>query len=412
MNKQNEKQNLTLEDERNNKVNRIFKDIKRKLKTGTKIISFYICTKILSIFFRIKENRVLFLSDVRNVLDGNLKFVYDYINKDKFEVVVSLKSDRKEKRNLKEKIKLLSNIVTAKYIILDDYSRFISIIKPRKGQEICQLWHGAGAFKKFGYSRKDKQRSNSLNEHKNYTKACVTADDIRWCYAEGFGIDINKVKATGMARTDIFFDKDYIENKKAEIYKEYPFLKNKKVILFAPTYRGTSLRESYYNYEQLDIEKIYNELKYEDYIFIFKWHPGLYYKMQKNNECPYDFEKYKDFYFDFSDKRDVNDLLLITDILITDYSSIIFDYALLNKPVVYFVYDYEEYSKDRGLYFDFDEYVYGEISKNSVELINQIKSAKVIETERRKFINKFMSACDGEATKKTCEWIFGENIVN
>jgi len=387
------------------------KAIIRKIKTCVRIITFYVITRFLSCFLKLKDNKVLFLSDVRNVLDGNLKFIYEYISDEEYEKILCLKSDRKEKRKFKEKINLLYNIVTSKYILLDDYSSFISIIKVRRGQEICQLWHGAGAFKKFGYSRQDKE-SNKLTGHKNYTKACVTADDIRWCYAEGFGIDINNVKATGMARTDIFFDEKYIKQKREEIYEEYPFLKNKKVILFAPTYRGTSLRESYYDYEQLDLEKIYNQLKDEDYIFIFKWHPGLYYKMKSNNECPYNLEKYKDFYFDFSDKRDVNDLLLITDILITDYSSVIFDYALLNKPIIYFAYDLEEYAGNggRGLYFDFSEYVYGDIVKNTDEVINSIKNAKVMEDKRDKFINKFMSACDGKSTEKTYKWIFENDI--
>jgi len=387
------------------------KTIIRKIKTCVRVIIFCVITRFLAIFLKLKDNKVLFLSDVRNVLDGNLKFIYEYISDEEYEKILCLKSDRKEKRKFKEKINLLYNIVTSKYILLDDYSSFISIIKVRRGQEICQLWHGAGAFKKFGYSRQDKE-SNKLTGHKNYTKACVTADDIRWCYAEGFGIDINNVKATGMARTDIFFDEKYIKQKREEIYEEYPFLKNKKVILFAPTYRGTSLRESYYDYEQLDLEKIYNQLKDEDYIFIFKWHPGLYYKMKSNNECPYNLEKYKDFYFDFSDKRDVNDLLLITDILITDYSSVIFDYALLNKPIIYFAYDLEEYAGNggRGLYFDFSEYVYGDIVKNTDEVINSIKNAKVMEDKRDKFINKFMSACDGKSTEKTYKWIFENDI--
>lgn len=392
------------------KIKKILRKVKRRLKTGIKIINFFIISKVLSIFLKLKDNKVLFLSDVRNVLDGNLKFVYNYIDDNKFEKVLSLKSDRKEKRNIKQKIKLLYNIVTSKYIILDDYSRFISIIKVRKGQEICQLWHGAGAFKKFGYSRQDKNKTDKINGHRNYTKVAVTADDIRWCYAEGFGVNIDKVKATGMARTDIFFDKENIERKRNEIYQEYPYLKGKKVILFAPTYRGKSLKKSYYDYEKLDVDKIYKELKEENYIFIFKWHPGLYYQMKVNNLYPYQLENYENFFYDFSDKRDINDLLLVTDVLITDYSSVIFDYALLNKPLVYFTYDYEEYNEDRGLYFEFEDYVYGNVAKNTLELINAVKKEEMLEEKRKKFIRKFMSACDGQSTKKTCKWIFGENI--
>lgn len=384
----------------------------KKIITGIKLFVFVILIRILSIVLKLKNNRILFLSDVRDVLDGNLKYIYDALDENKCEKVLRLKKDRKEKRSLKEKFKLLYYLATSKYILLDDYSRMISIMKVRKGQEICQLWHGAGAFKKFGYSRQDKKNTwkNKIAGHRNYTKAVVTADKIRWCYAEGFGMDIERVKATGMARTDVFFDKTYIEQKREEIYQEYPFLRNKKVILFAPTYRGISLKQSYYDYEELDVDKIYQKFANKDYVFLFKWHPGLYYQMKVQEINPYSLEKYQDFFYDFSELRDINELLLIADILITDYSSVIFDYALLNKPVVYFTYDYEEYQRDRGLYFDFDDYIYGEVAKTSDELITAIEKSALMEEKREKFMDKFMSACDGNATRKTCEWLFEDDL--
>lgn len=372
-----------------------------------------IISHIFCMVLKMKENRILFLSDVRDVLDGNLKFVYDMLEDEKCEKVLSLKKDRKAKRKMKEKLKLVYYLATSKYVLLDDYSRMISIMKVRKGQEVCQLWHGAGAFKKFGYSRQDKTTKSwmdKVNGHRNYTKAIVSAEQIRWCYAEGFGMDIEKVKATGMARTDLFFNQEYIQQKREELYQEYPYLKDKKVILFAPTYRGVSLKQSYYDYEKLDIEKIYQEFANKDYVFLFKWHPGHYYQMQQQGIQPYDLEKYENFFYDFSDKRDINELLLITDILITDYSSVIFDYALLNKPVVYFVYDYDEYQKDRGLYFELEDYIYGDIAKNTEELIRAIQEEKVLAEQRKRFMEKFMNACDGNATRNTCQWIFEENL--
>lgn len=384
----------------------------KKIITRVKIYMFMLISRILCMVLKMKENRILFLSDVRDVLDGNLKFIYDMLEDEKCEKVLSLKKDRKAKRKIKEKLKLVYYLATSKYVLLDDYSRMISIMKVRKGQEVCQLWHGAGAFKKFGYSRQDKTKSwkDKINGHRNYTKAMVSADQIRWCYAEGFGMDIENVKATGMARTDIFFNQEYIRQKREELYQEYPYLKDKKVILFAPTYRGVSLKHSYYDYEELDVEKIYQEFANENYIFLFKWHPGHYYQMQKQGIIPYDLEKYENFFYDFSDKRDINELLLITDVLITDYSSVIFDYALLNKPVVYFVYDYDVYQQDRGLYFELEDYIYGDIAKTSEELIDAIQNAKVLEDKRETFMKKFMSKCDGNATRNTCEWIFENNL--
>ena len=122
-----------------------------------------------------------------------------------------------------------------------------------------------------------------------------------------------------------------------------------------------------------------------------------------------DLSDYKDFYYDFSSYRDINDLLMITDVLITDYSSVIFDYALLNKPVVYFTYDLELYENDRGLYYEFKDYVYGSVSKNSKELVKAIKDGKMMNDKRKAFMKKFMEACDGKSTEKTFKLIFEGN---
>lgn len=355
----------------------------------------------------IDENKVLFLSDVRAELGGNLKFVYDYLEGSEYNRILRLKEDRKVKRTFKQKFELCYDLSTSKYIFLDDFSRFISLMKVRKGQEVVQLWHGAGAYKKFGYSRQDKENVPKANGHRNYTKACVTGNGIRWCFAEGFGMKEANVGAVGMPRTDVLFDQEYIEKTKADIYNEMPYLKDKKIVLFAPTYRGVSLAQSYYDFEQLDVDRIYNELHDKGYVFIFKWHPGHYFMMKKEGIVPYDLSKYEDFYYDFSDSRDINEMLLVTDVLVTDYSSVIFDYAILDKPIVYFAYDYEEYTKDRGLYFDFDEYVYGEVAKNSEELVAAIESHEMCEDKRAVFYDKFMGACDGHSTEKICEWVMG-----
>lgn len=387
------------------------KKITRKIITNIRKISFIIINRIICLTCKLKENRILFLSDVRDELDGNLKYIYNNLDEEKCEKICLLKKDRKIKRKFKDKFELAYYISTSKYIILDDFSRFISIMKLRKGQEVCQTWHATGAFKTFGFSRLDKKDKSekNWNNHRNYTKAIVTSDDIKWCYAEGFNMPIDHIKATGSPRTDVFFDKDYIIKKREELYNEYPFLKGKKVITFAPTYRGESLKKSYYDFDKIDLQKLYKEL-HENYIFIFKWHPGFYFnKCIKNNEQIYDFKPYEDFFYDFSMERDINDLLLVTDILITDYSSVVFEWAFLNRPIIYFVYDYDEYLQERGFYFDFNEYVYGKISNNSDELIKAIKDKSIDEISRKKFFNKFLRSCDGNSNIKTCKWIFEEH---
>lgn len=381
----------------------------RKIKTLIKIVTF----KLIGLFFRIKypieEKKVFFISDVRNELGGNLKDMYDYLEGKGYNRQVFCKRKRTDRTTRADFVKIIKQLTTSQFILLEDVLDYIGFMHVREGQQICQLWHGAGAYKRFGFSRL-KNEKGKLRIHKGYrkyAKAITSAASIRECYAEAFDIDIEKVQATGIPRTDVFFDKNYIREKKQALYKEFPQLKERKVILFAPTYRGTKVRDAAYNFDMLNLDGLYNQLG-DEYLFIFKWHPAAYNNILLQGKDVYDLEKHKGFYLDLSQNRDINDLLLVTDILITDYSSVIFDYFLVGKPVIYYVYDLEEYSAGRGLYYDFEDYVYGSIAKTQKELIQAIKSEDLMPEKRTIFQNRFMEACDGRSTKKTYQWIFDE----
>lgn len=380
--------------------------MKKATKNKIKLHAFRTINILLGVI-PLDKKKVLFLSDQREVLGGNLECLYNYIENKDYKRVLILKSDTFHKRNFKDKIKLIYNLSTSKYIILDDWTKSVCMMRRRKHQEIVQLWHGAGAFKTFGFSRMDRSKKfNKYSMHRNYTKAIVTSDKIRWCFAEGFGMSEENVQATGFPRTDCLLDKAYLKQKTEEFYKEYPELKNKKIVLFAPTYRGVNLKKAYYDFDKLDLEKLQKKLG-KDYAFIIKWHPGLYDKI-KLGKLNFDISKYKGFAYDFSDNRDINDLLIITDVLITDYSSVIFDYYLLDKPVVYYTYDLDDYKKERGLYYEFEDYVYGSVAYNMDELIEAIKKPAMDKEQRRVFNEKFMEACDGKSTEKTYKYIFEE----
>ena len=388
------------------------KKIIKKIKIIVTQISIIILNRIFIIFLPLKDNRVLFISDNRKELGGNLKYMYDFLPK-QYEKVVSIKIDRREKSSIKQFVNRIKYISTSKYVLLEDLVQATSHIKVRKGQEIVQLWHGPGAFKKFGYSRKitDLGKGHIHKGYKKYTKAIVSGSQIRSCYAEAFGMNIENVQATGFPRTDLFFNEQEKKKKRKELYEKYPFMQNKKIILFAPTYRGTQLRDAHYDIDKLDLEKIYNELSKQNYIFIFKWHPFLTNNIRLKIKSGYDeYKKHTDFYYDLSTEGDINDLLLVTDILITDYSSVIFDYFFTNKPIIYFAYDLEEYENDRGIYFPFQDYVYGNIARTNDELLKAIKEENLDEEKREKFRQKFLDACDGKSTAKTYKWIFENKL--
>lgn len=371
---------------------------------------YYGCSALLNRVFGLlplKEDRVLFLSDVRCSLSGNFEPVSELIAED-YEIRTSLKEDRRIRHSLKEYLQQCFWLATSKYVLLDDYAAVTAYMHVRKGQELVQLWHGSGAFKRFGFSRNG-DISRVHPGYRRYTKAIVSSEAVRPCYAEAFSIPMERVIASGNPRTDVFFDEDHKAAKRREILAAYPTLERKKVILFAPTYRGARVEDADYDFGKLDPERLREALG-DDYVLLVKWHPALYENLKRGKVKGWDTEKYGDFVIDVSEEREVNDFLFAADLLITDYSSVIFEWALLDRPIVYFVYDLEEYDGGRGLFFPFKDYVYGEMARNMEELIRAVQSAETDEEKRRKFIDRFVSANDGHAAEKTVKAVFGKSL--
>lgn len=363
--------------------------------------------KIVYNFYKlypIQKDKIVFASESRHELSGNMKFVYDKMveNNLHFDYKFFLKKSLNERRNFGELMNLAYHLATARVILLDDFYPLIYPLKIRKNAELVQLWHAVGAFKTFGFSRIGLPGgpNPASKNHRNYTKAVVSSKNVAKHYAEGFGIDIANVIATGIPRTDVFFDDVYIHYKKEELYDQYPFLRNKKVIMFAPTFRGNGQQSAHYNMEMLKLDKLYEAL-HEEYVFLFKIHPFV-----KNDfSIPY---QYSDFFYDFSEYREINDLLFITDILITDYSSVCFEFALLKKPMLFFAYDVESYIQARDFYYEYKSFIPGPLVKTTEKMIETIKN-KDFEIEKiDKFIDYFFEDTDGQSTQRVIDRIILE----
>ncbi|GAF17459.1 polyribitolphosphotransferase [Bacillus sp. JCM 19046] len=279
-------------------------------------------------------------------------------------------------------------------------------LRIRKEADLIQVWHAVGAFKTFGYSRVGRPGGPSIKSinHRNYTKAVVSSKNVGRHYAEGFGIDEEEtIVPIGAPRTDVFFDDTYKNAKKEELYDEYPFLKGKKVILFAPTFRGNGQSSAHYPFDVLNFKELYDNLK-DEYVFIFKIHPFV------NNKVTIPYQ-YVDFFYDFSEYREVNDLLFVTDILVTDYSSVCFEFALLNKPMIFFAYDVEEYIRQRDFYFEYQSFIPGTLAKNTEDIITSIVN-KDFETQKIKpFVDYFFDYQDGQASKRFVDQLILETVA-
>lgn len=347
----------------------------------------------------IQKTKVIFASDSREELSGNFFFVYEEILERDLNLDIKFLFNERigAKRTVSDMIKTAYHFATAKIILLDDFYPMIYPLKIRKRADLIQIWHAAGAFKTFGFSRLGRPGGPSplSKNHRNYTKAAVSSEGIRGNYAEGFGISEEKVYATGLPRADIFFDEAYKEYVRTALYEKYPVLKKKKVILFAPTFRGNGQASAHYPYEHLDMHELYSQLS-DEYVFVMKIHPFVKNKIT----IPYE---YNDFFIDLSEYREINDLLLVTDILITDYSSVCFEFALLKKPMLFFAFDVEEYIASRDFYYDYFNFIPGPLLRTTDDIISSIKTGQFQLEKITPFVKYFFNDTLGKASKNVVD---------
>ncbi len=349
------------------------------------------------------EVRSLSLTDSYAVLDrelkarGDIKISYQYLG----ETIVGVFGC------LKRGLSCVKELATASAAFVTDACQITSCVKLREETRLIQIWHACGAFKKFGFSTAllkfgdSEKRMLKYPYYKNISYITVSSPEVVWAYAQAMNSLAfkSKVVPVGVSRTDLFFEKDFLDSAKERVYEAFPNARNKKVILYAPTFRGKvrSARTGI-----IDIERFYQELG-EDYVLILKHHPYV-----KNP--PLIDEVYSNFAADLSKICDIEDLLCVADICISDYSSLVFEYSLFERPLIFFAYDIESYNDWRGFYYDYDELTPGPVFTTDNEIIEYIKNIderfdkqKIID-----FRDKFMSSCDGNSTKRIIDLALGE----
>ena len=346
--------------------------------------------KILPVF-----NQVLFFTEwinlkEKNILHENTKGVYD--NLDAKKVIFS-----KRIRYGQDKIELYFKLLFSKVIVIDSGFACLDYFKIRKSQKIVQIWHACGAFKKIAFDldfHDETTIEGYYNQFSQYNSFIVSSENIREIYASAHGIDKNVVQALGVPRTDKILDKGYRENSLEEFYNRYPELKNKIIILYCPT-----LRDGRIFNPKIDWETLNNSLN-ENEIYIIKRHIVMSYDILGGKS----FSKIR--YFD---NESTFTLMFTSSLMITDYSSVIFEYSLLNKPVIHYCPDYDEYVDERDFYLNFPDDLYGAVVKDSDALLKLIREkltrSDVNIQKLNEFKEKNMGACDGKSTMRVVKLI-------
>ena len=295
------------------------------------------------------------------------------------------------------------HLATARLFIVDDYYFPLYVIRPRVGTTIVQTWHASGAFKKFGLSVLDKSfgASEALTRrvriHGNYDVCLVSSQAVAVFYAEAFGQPIERFRSDlGIPRTDALFDADAIARTRAAVRARYGIAPHKRVVLYAPTFRGDSIGSAVAG-PMLDLALMRASLG-ADHVLLLRLHPFV----RAGLDIPPDVA---DFAIDASEHPEINDLLLASDALVTDYSSVIFEYALLRRPMVFFAPDLDAYEGERGFYFDYRSGVPGPVFETTEDVASYLRSGSVDLVRIDAFRDRAFDIADGHATERFVEQV-------
>lgn len=314
------------------------------------------------------------------------------------------------KAKLKFQFDFLKLFAQCSVLFLVEYFPLADAVTPREGTKIIQLWHGCGAMKTMGYAGTGKgwgasERTKKLYPmHQNYSLVSISSENLAHCYEEAFQIEPGIVKGYGMPRTDIYFNQEYIQNAKANLLKHFPEIGDRKVILFAPTFRGRSIKKSFYNMD-LDLRKYKQELG-DKYALVVKFHP----MMAKGGLTASMRVKGAGFVYDATHILAPEEALCAADILIGDYSSIGFEYLLLGRPIISYIPDLDDYVSDRGLFYPFEETMPAPYAFNQEELLEYLLTVDnwFNPSDILPYREKFMSACDGHSTERIFNIVFNQ----
>lgn len=301
----------------------------------------------------------------------------------------------------------IDDLASAAYVFLEDSNDIVSCVPLRRETKAVQLWHACGAFKKWGMSTSELKFGNTAKNiqrhpfYANLSLVTVSSPEVAWAYREAMNLQETPdvVQATGVSRTDVFFDEGFQNASKEWLNAKFPMTRGRKVILYAPTFRGTTRQAK--GPDALDISAL-REVIGSDFALVIKHHPFVKNPPSIPEGC-------EDFAALASADDPTDALLVSADALVTDYSSVVFEYALLGRPMAFFAYDLDDYNDWRGFYYDYDEMTPGPIVRTTAELADYLANLdeRFAAHEVIAFREKFMRACDGHATERICRTVLG-----
>ena len=286
-------------------------------------------------------------------------------------------------------VRFMRAYATAEYVFICDYFLPAASCKKRPETTLVQLWHSCGLMKKIAFDTgEDIPKNYRGNMFGNYSYLTMSAQVCVPVHAHALRIPQERIVATGISRTDDYFDPKWNARCKEQFYAQHPEAAGKKIVVWAPTFRGNAAQP--YLIGLSDIQRAAAALG-DDWQLLIKAHPHIDAHNQVSN-CTIPTEE----------------LFAVADVLITDYSSVMFDYLLYKKPLVLFAPDLAEYEAKRGFYLDYRSMPFPVVEDGGA-LAGAIEGsaayAEAHRAEQEAFCQTYTGACDGKATERILKLI-------
>jgi CDP-ribitol ribitolphosphotransferase len=345
----------------------------------------------------VRRNRVVFASARHTRLDGNLRHVHGVMRRRHPHLRYVLLLEPYSYRFGAKLVYLLRMgramyyLCTSRLFIVDNAFLPIHVGPHRSETTVVQVWHAAGALKHFGLDAPSRRRrTERAFLHRHYDYVVVAGEAGRAAYASALRTPLDRVLALGSPRTDFFFDPAAMAAARARMLRTYPMLSGKRVVLYAPTFRGRGpSKRAAPGFDAVRLRSLLPD----DHVLVLKTHPNL--DPRATPTAGYDAV--------IDPRTEVNDVFTVADVLVTDYSSSIFEWALLRRPLILFVPDLEQYRSNPGLYLDYRTDMIGTQVSDITGVAAAIQDDTFDSSGYAAFIERHLGASDGSASVRFVE---------
>lgn len=311
---------------------------------------------------RVQADKTLFLGVVAHEPGGNLRPLADALN-DRGGDVLQDAAAAELKQSEQINVAYAADYATAGTLIAEDDDVATDGLELRKNQELIRLWH---------------TRGGDLVEHSPLV--CPQTQEY------------------GIPETDRFLDREAALAARKRLERRYPRLRGRKLALFAPAFHQGLSVQTGYDFEFFNPGRVSDALG-EDFVLALCWHPRTKSFLEDETEFR-DRETVESFDLNLSRETDLNGLLLAADILITDYTDLGFAYSLLDRPMIHYWFDANDYLLRKKPGRRLTEYAWGQQVFSEEELIDALKNPRIEPDDRAAFRNRFMEKCDGHSAER------------